>query len=168
MQPSHQNEKTSNMKSTYDISNLPQIPGSEVAILQAEWYSEYSDTMVKHCSEILTAAGVSTIHHQLLPGTHELPLAARDIIRAHPKIDAVILFGIVIKGETYHFEMILDTVSRGIERVMFEEDTPIINEIIPAYTLDQVEARTKDDETNKGREAALAAVKVITMRSTPR
>lgn len=153
------------MKSTYDTSNLAQIPGAEVAILQSEWYSEYSDVMVNHCRQLLEKAQVSQIHHHVLPGTLELPFAARQVARTHKNLDAIIVFGIVVRGETKHFDMIVDMISRGFERVMFEEDIPLIIEVLPVENIEQAKSRCADDESNKGREAAICCAKMIAWRA---
>jgi 6,7-dimethyl-8-ribityllumazine synthase len=60
--------------------------------------------------------------------------------------------------------MIFEITSRGFERVIFEEDTPLIIEMLPVTSIDQVKARCGDDDSNKGIEAAIAAAKVIEFR----
>ncbi|MCI5064356.1 6,7-dimethyl-8-ribityllumazine synthase [bacterium] len=152
------------MKCDYDAGEMPKIRGARIALLQAEWYEEYSDLMVKQCTEMLQLAEAEPVICEKLPGTLELPLAARDMKRANPDLEAIILFGIIIRGETEHFQMILDITSKAIERLIFEEDIPVINEIIPAENVDQVIARCSDNSANKGREAAIAAAKVISWR----
>jgi len=149
------------MKSTYDTTILTQVPGAQVAILQSEWYAEYTDVCIAHCRAILDQAGAAAPHCHRLPGALELPFAARHVSRSIPTLEAIIVFGIVLRGETQHFDMILDMISRGFERVMFEEDIPIIVEVLPVETIEQAKARCADDDSNKGREAALAALKMI-------
>jgi 6,7-dimethyl-8-ribityllumazine synthase len=152
------------MKSTYDISTVPQAPGSQIAILQSEWYSEYTDECIKHCKAILADGGAASPELHRLPGALELPFAARQVARQTPNLDAIVVFGIILRGETQHFDMIVNMISRGFERVMFEENIPIIVEVLPVENIEQARARCADDDSNKGREAALAALKMIQWR----
>lgn len=146
---------------------MPPIPGAKVAILQAKWYREYIDSMVAKCVAMLVNAQCPQPEIHLLPGSFELPLAAQTLIRNAPKeapYDAIICFGGLMKGETYHFEMIANECSRGFGQVMLSEGIPIIMEVIPATNISQLEARSRDDAFNKGIEAALATAEIIAWR----
>ena len=152
------------MKTNIPVEALPKISGAEIAILQSTWHREYSDSMIRHCTELLQTADCGQTAHHELPGAMELPLAARTVARRNPRLEAIIVFGIVVRGETAHFDMIVDLCARGFERVMFEEDIPIIIELLPVESEKQAADRCGDDENNKGREAALAAAQVIHWR----
>ncbi len=155
------------MQVLLDEKTMPRIPGAKIAILQAKWYREHIDGMVSKCTEMLLAADCPQPEHYILPGSLELPLAAQTIMRSAPKdkpYDAIIVFGAIMKGETYHFEMIADACSRDFGQVMLSEGIPIIMEVIPITTMEQLAARSKDDGFNKGIEAALAAAEIITWR----
>jgi 6,7-dimethyl-8-ribityllumazine synthase len=156
------------MQVQLDPTAIPQIPGARIAILQAKWYREHVDNMVKKCEEILAMAGCEKPEHHILPGSLELPLAAQTLIRSgvnqKKPYDAVICFGAIMKGETYHFEMIMDECIRGLGQVMLAENTPIIVEVIPVTKLEQLIARSQNDAFNKGVEAALAAAEIVTWR----
>ncbi len=150
-----------------DPNAMPLIPGAKVAILQARWYREYIDSMVAKCKSLLMEAQCPEPEFHLLPGSFELPLAAQTLIRNAPvdkPYDAIICFGGLMKGETYHFEMIANECSRGFGQVMLTEGVPIIMEVIPATNVQQLEARSRDDAFNKGIEAALATAEIITWR----
>lgn len=155
------------MQVKLDPKSIPSIPGARVAILQAKWYREQIDMMVAKCVSILRTADCPEPEHHILPGSLELPLAARYLIRNATKdkpYDAIVCFGAIMKGETYHFDMIMDECTRGLGQVMLSEDVPIIIEVIPVSTVDQLVARSKDDEFNKGIEAALATAEIIDWR----
>jgi 6,7-dimethyl-8-ribityllumazine synthase len=79
-------------------------------------------------------------------------------------LEAIIVFGIIVKGDTYHFDMVKNLCMSGLERVMFECDIPIINEIIPVDSLEYIKARAGDNDKNKGIEAGKAAVEIIDWR----
>lgn len=150
------------MQHAYDTSNLPKIDGARVAILQSKWHSEHTDLMVKKCADLLTAVG-STADVHVLPGALELPLAA-DRLAKTKRYDAIVCFGVIMKGETYHFDLILQMVELGFVRAMHDNDMPILIEILPVTNMAQVEARSADNEFNKGYEAGLAAIDIIKWR----
>ncbi len=146
------------------ITDLPEIAGARIAIVQSKWYSEHTDLMVEKCTQILRSCKAEVEHH-VLPGALELPLACQGLARTR-RYDAIVCIGVVIKGETRHFDMIVDEVGRGLGQVMLNEDVPIIVEVIPADNEEQVIARTSDDEYNKGIEAGVAACEIVSWRRT--
>jgi 6,7-dimethyl-8-ribityllumazine synthase len=150
-----------------DRTDIPAIPDARIAILQAKWYRSHVDQMVAMCRGLLAKAGSAEPEHHILPGSLELPLAAQALIRARAKsspLDAVICFGAIMKGDTYHFEMISNECIRGLGEVILAEGVPIIVEVIPVTTVEQLIARSRDDRFNKGIEAALAAAEIIEWR----
>ncbi len=150
------------MQHNYTTEDLPKIDGAKIGILQSKWHSEHTDLMVKKCTEILQAAGAQSEVH-LLPGALELPLAA-DRLGKTKRYDALIVFGVIMKGETFHFDLILRMIEQGFVRVMHDNDLPILIEVLPVTSIEHVEARTGDNDNNKGIEAALAAIEVIKWR----
>ncbi len=120
--------------------------------------------MERKCREILTAAGCALIETHVVPGCLEIPLAARWLKQRTPGLDAIVVFGVILKGDTYHFEMVKNLCMSGLERVMFECDVPIINEVLPVDRIEYAAERAADDHKNKGIEAALAAVEIIEWR----
>ena len=95
-----------------------------------------------------------------------MPLAAADLLATdvHEEIDAVICFGVIVKGETLHFEMISNECMRGLGNVMLQYRRPVIVEILPVFEMAHAQARAADDEFNKGYEAAAAAIEMIAWR----
>lgn len=152
------------MQVSYDARGVVHIPRGRVAILHAEYYREPIARMVEACTAVLAESGCEPPQVFSVPGCVELPLAARRIARLGKGFEAIICFGIIIKGDSYHFDIVMDTATRGLAQVMMEEDTPVIMEIIPADTMAIIEARTGRDRNNKGIEAAVSATKVIAWR----
>lgn len=150
------------MQSIADTTNLPDIDDARIAIVQSKWYHEYTDLMVDKCTEILRSCNAEVEHH-VLPGALELPLACQGLARTR-RYDAIVCIGVILNGETRHFDMVVDEVGRGLGQVMLNEDVPVIVEVIPAETVDQVVARTSDDEYNKGISAGVAACETISWR----
>lgn len=151
-------------QTAYDLRDIPQIPDAEIAIIQSKWHSNYSDVMVSKCIAALEATACKTPSVHQLPGCFELPLAARDVARNNKSLEAIIVFGIIIKGDTYHFEMVMEETVRGLGKVMFECNIPVINEILPVTSEQQVIDRCGDNDSNKGLEAAIAAAEMISWR----
>lgn len=155
------------MKTQVDTASLPAIkaPG-RICILKSKWYPEHVESMARACEAILSQAGYSDIEQYTLPGSLEIPLAARDLLAEDGagKIDAVICFGVIVKGDTLHFEMISEESMRGLGQVMHEFRRPVVVEILPVFDIQQAIDRSSDDEFNKGIEAAVAALEMIHWR----
>jgi 6,7-dimethyl-8-ribityllumazine synthase len=96
----------------------------------------------------------------------EIPLAARDLLAqdVEQQIDAIICFGVIIKGDTLHFEMISEESMRGLGSVMHDFRRPVVVEILPVFTMQQAVDRASDDEFNKGIEAGVAAIEMVAWR----
>jgi 6,7-dimethyl-8-ribityllumazine synthase len=151
------------MRVEFTPDAMPPILGARIAILQAKWYREHVDKMVETCIKLLDEAGSLPPERHILPGSLELPLAAQTLLRRSSTLryDAVICFGAIMKGETYHFEMIMNECIRGLGHVALTEGVPIIVEVIPIANIEQLIARSSNDPFNKGIEAALAAAEII-------
>ncbi len=145
--------------STHDL--LPKIPKAQVAIVQSKWHREYSDKMVEKCLEVLTQAGAPEPERHLLPGALELPLAARLLLNNNQKLEAVIAFGIIVKGETDHYEVVRDGCTRGLIETSLLFEVPVIIEVLPVLDIKQAADRCGDNEFNKGYEAGRCAVEMI-------
>ena len=101
------------------------------------------------------------------PGAFELPLVARAFANAG-KVDAVLCFGAVIRGDTGHYDFVAGECASGIQRVQLDTGVPIVFGVLTTDTLDQALERSEPDETNKGREAALTGIEMVRLlRSGP-
>ncbi len=92
-----------------------------------------------------------------VPGSFEVPYAAKKLLMSLPKPDAIIALGCIVKGETSHDQYLAASVTDALMRLSLDHETPVASGVITANTLDQAIARTKG-ELNRGREAALAAL----------
>ena len=150
-----------------DLSDLPAIenPG-KIAILKSKWYPELNTRLADTCAGVLQAHGYAQVERHTLPGSLALPLAAADLLASdiEEQIDAIVCFGIIVKGETLHFEMITNECMRGLGEVMRQYRRPIIVEILPVLEIAHAQARAGEDEFNKGYEAAAAAIEMIAWR----
>jgi len=154
-------------KTVVDLSGLPEIqdPG-RIAILKSKWYPDIVDSLSSTCEAVLAERGFQSVEVHTLPGSLELPLAAADLLATDKagEIDAVICFGVIVKGETLHFEMISGECMRGLGEVMLQYRRPVIVEVLPVFDIEDARSRAGDDEFNKGYEAAAAAIEMIAWR----
>ena len=157
------------MQTSYDVSNLPEVknPG-RIAILKSKWYPEYVESMAAACDQTLRAYGYTQIEQHTLPGSLELPLAARDLLATDidNSLDAIVCFGVIIKGATLHFEMISNECMRGLGELMHEFRRPIVVEVLPVFKEEDAQARSADDDSNKGFEAAACAIEMVAWRQS--
>ena len=101
------------------------------------------------------------------PGAFELPLVARAFAHAG-KVDAVLCFGAVIRGDTGHYDFVAGECASGIQRVQLDTGVPVVFGVLTTDTLQQALERSEPDETNKGREAALTGIEMVRLlRSGP-
>lgn len=140
--------------------------GLKIAIVRTDYHKELIDTLEKHCRETLVANGVvaENVETFVVPGSWEIPLMVQEIAKSK-KFDAIVTFGIIVKGDTHHFDMIANEVGRALMQVSLEYSIPVALEILAVYKKEDAEVRAGDTEHNKGREGATA---VLTMLSALR
>lgn len=141
------------------LEDFHQIGHTKVAIITAMWHPQYIAQMVARARQALLAVGVEAadISVHSLPGSLELPYAARCLFEAQPDLDAIIAFGIVLKGATTHDDSVIATVVDGFSRVSDRFNKPIINEVIGVKALEDAADRADD----KGIEAVFALSELI-------
>lgn len=140
-----------------------QIPGARIAIIASLWHGEIIEAMIERASSELAGLGVAAgdlfVHR--LPGSMELPFAARRLFETDPTLDAIIAFGVVLKGATTHDDSVIHQVLSGFAEVSSKFGKPIINEVIGVTNLDDARKRADDSESNKGFEAAFALSELL-------
>lgn len=147
------------MKKSHSTENIERIEGAHVALLQARWHSEHTDRMVDACRSLLEKAGCERIDQHVVPGAYELPLAAK-LLAKRGTYEAIVIFGAVVRGETDHYQVIVETCTRELGKVMYDFEIPVIMELMPVSDIQQLVARSSG-EHNKGFEAALAAAEMV-------
>jgi 6,7-dimethyl-8-ribityllumazine synthase len=98
-----------------------------------------------------------------VPGSFELPLACR-WAAATGRFDAVLAFGVLIRGETEHFRLVAETSTRGLLDVMLATGVPVVDGVLAVHDAAQAEARSGGVIGNRGSEVALAAVAMANLR----
>ncbi len=97
-----------------------------------------------------------------VPGAFEIPVCALKLAKKR-NIGAVICLGAVIRGETYHFEIVSNGMAQGIVRAGLMTGKPVILGVLTADTVNQAYERSREDGNNKGQEAASAAVSMVNL-----
>jgi 6,7-dimethyl-8-ribityllumazine synthase len=133
-----------------------------IAIVRTDYHEAYVSSLEKYAIRTLVNNGVEekNIQSIVVPGAWEIPLAVKKVAETK-KFDAVITFGVVLKGDTLHFEMIANEVGRALMQLSLEFGIPVALEVLAVFDLKQAEERTRADDTNKGIEAATAVLKTL-------
>lgn len=132
--------------------------GSElhIGIAVASWNQAITDRLLRGATERCEELGVGTVTVLRVPGALELPLAAMKL--AEVGCDAVVAIGTVIKGDTDHYEIVVNESSSGISRVALDTGIPVANAILAVHEIGDALDRAQEGEANKGVEAVNAAV----------
>ena len=131
-----------------------------VGIVQARFNAPITDRLAQACLTQLEELGVSVKHidHVSVPGALEIPVALQAMARRR-NFDALVAIGCVIRGETYHFELVCNESAAGLTRVALDNETPIVNAILTVEN----EAQAADRAEEKGRDAARVAVEMANL-----
>lgn len=142
----------------------PQLPdmtaaGARVTVVAALWHTEIMATLIAGAERACAEAG-ATCEVARVPGSFELPLAAQ---RATATSDAVVVLGVVIRGETPHFDYVCSGVTHGVMDVMLRTDTPVGFGVLTCDTEAQAIARSgaPGSREDKGYEATQAALALL-------
>lgn len=153
------------MRQGIDETKIPRIEGAKIAILKSSWYPDVVESLADACRTALAKAGCSSVSEHTLPGAFELPFAVHRLVhKVGQRFDAIICLGVILKGDTLHFEIIAPEVFTGLARLSLEIDIPILVEILPVLELRHAVERASKDEFNKGLAAASAAAEIIAWR----
>ena len=131
-----------------------------IVIVQARFNESITNALAAACRETLLDLGVQAEHitQVSVPGALEVPLALMALAE-RDEFDALIALGCIIRGETYHFELVANESGAGVSRVGLDYGIPIANAILTTENLDQAVAR----QTEKGRDAAYVAVEMANL-----
>lgn len=145
------------------VEQFHKIPAAKIAIIAAMWHRDCVDAMIARAKQELLALDVqeSNISVHFIPGSLELPYAARSLFEADSELDAVIAFGVVLKGATTHDDAVIQTVVDGFSRVSDRFHKPIINEVIGVTSIEDARQRSDDSIANKGVEAVFALSELL-------
>jgi 6,7-dimethyl-8-ribityllumazine synthase len=140
------------------------LPGAKVAIISSSWHLDICNDLIAGAKRALSEAQVGTVEVQFVPGSFEIPLAAQYAFEAG--FDAVVALGLVLKGETPHFDYVCQGVTQGVIDVSLKHSKPIGYGVLMCNDLDQAidrcgRATSKED---KGYDSAVAALELLHLR----
>ena len=136
--------------------------GLRVGIIKTRWNTKHVENLVNGAKESLKECNVTTIFETEVPGSYELPLAAR-LLALSGTVDAIICTGVLIKGETKHFEYICDAVSSGLMTVGLQTTTPVVFGVLTCLNEEQVISRSCGDN-NHGCDWGKTAVEMALLK----
>jgi 6,7-dimethyl-8-ribityllumazine synthase len=135
-----------------------------VAIVAARYNERLVDALLSQVIQRLRTAGVKErrIAVARVPGSNELPIAAQ-LLAARRKPDVVVALGVLIRGDTIHYELIAEASAQALQRVALDARVPVINGIVVSETKAQAEARCLGG-INRGSEFAAAALEMAALK----
>ncbi len=153
--------------SQYDINSVPDAENMRFGIVVAEWNFEVTGALAKGAAETLKKHGAKeeNIILKYVPGTFELPLGGQ-FFAEHENVDAIILLGCVIQGETRHFDYICEGVAQGTKDLNLKYNKPFIFGVLTTDNQQQALDRAGGKHGNKGDEAAVTAIKMIALKNS--
>jgi 6,7-dimethyl-8-ribityllumazine synthase len=150
---------------SYSDGEREALEGAEFAVVSASFYPDLCERLVNGAVEAFAEAGVSpaSVRQFPVPGAFELPLAARWCAETGA-FAGVACLGVVIRGETDHYDFVCGEAARGIQSVALDTGIPCSFGVITCESREQAEARAGGDKRDQGRNAALAVLRMALMR----
>jgi 6,7-dimethyl-8-ribityllumazine synthase len=131
--------------------------GLTLGIVGSRWHADLVDQLIDRAQAAAKACGVDDVHVTRVAGAVELPVVAQALAR---RCDAVVALGVVIKGETEHFEYVCDSVTTGLTRIALDEGTPVGHGVLTVHSMGQARDRAglEDSIEDKGWATTVAAL----------
>ncbi len=141
----------------------------KVGIVKARWNDLITDRLEQGALQRLKQFGVTEqqVVSVTCPGSYEIPYSARQLIK-HTAVEGVICLGVVIRGDTPHFDYVAGAVNSGIQQLNVEFDKPAIFGVLTTDSTEQALERAGIKAGNKGAEAAEALVEMISLSAAIR
>lgn len=141
--------------------SVPQLPHLKAVVISAAWHPEICDALVSGAVRGFQAAGINNPTKRTVAGSFELPLAAQ--LAFDEGFDVAVIVGLVLRGETPHFDYVCQGVTQGVMDVSLSCSKPIGFGVLMCDNLEQATARAglPGSKEDKGYDSALAALSVI-------
>lgn len=148
---------------------IPAVPemdasGLRLAIVASTWHATVCNALLDGARRVADDAGIPNPTVIRVHGAIEIPVVAQELARNH---DAVVALGVVIRGQTPHFDYVCDAVTQGLTRVSLDASTPVANGVLTVNDVDQAidRAGLPGSAEDKGAQAAAAALSTaLTLR----
>ncbi|MBI3955563.1 6,7-dimethyl-8-ribityllumazine synthase, partial [Candidatus Gottesmanbacteria bacterium] len=137
------------------------INNIKIAIVSSTFRKKVSDNLERNCLATFKKAGITRNQIDIfrVPGSFEIPLLVKKLAKKRI-YNAIITFGAIVKGDTYHFEQISNECAKGCMEVSLQYEIPVIFEVLSVYKLKDALDRATRSKENKGVEAALTALEM--------
>lgn len=131
--------------------------GLRLGLVATRWHQQVTDQLLDRALATAARCGVADVVTVRVAGAVELPVVVQELAR---HCDAVVALGVVVRGDTPHFEYVCDAVTAGLTRIALDEGTPVGNGVLTTNTSEQAHDRAgfSDSAEDKGRDATLAAL----------
>lgn len=153
--------------SDYDKNTVPNGADYKIGIVVSEWNSSITDALLSGAKTALLENGVKPesiiIYH--VPGTFELPLGCQ-LVLDNTDVDGVIAIGVVIQGETKHFDFVCQGATQGLMNVGLEYNSPVMYCVLTDNNIEQSMARSGGVHGNKGTDTAIACLKMVALKKS--
>ncbi|MGI9616291.1 MAG: 6,7-dimethyl-8-ribityllumazine synthase [Acidimicrobiales bacterium] len=134
--------------------------GLRIGVVKARWNAEVVDRLARGVDRGLASLGVTDIVVQSVPGSFEIPFAAK-ALAVSDTVDAVVCIGCVIRGETTHYELVAGECGRGVQQAQLDTGVPVLFGVLTVEDQAQADARSEGPGGhNVGEEAAVGAVEM--------
>ena len=145
---------------------VPQAPHAKVAIISSSWHLDICNDLIAGAERALKAAKVKKISVKFVPGSFEIPLAAQHAFEKG--YDAVVAVGLVLEGETPHFDYVCQGVTQGIMNLSLAQSKPIGFGVLTVETVTQAIARSgvAGSSEDKGFDATVAALELLRVKDS--
>lgn len=137
------------------------LAGKRIGIVSSQWHLEICEALVAGAKRAVIAAGINEVTVRTVAGSFEIPLAAQEML--DDGYDAVVTVGLVLRGETPHFDYVCQGVTSGVMNVMLSRGKPIGFGVLMCDNLEQAHARSglPGSKEDKGYDAAIAALDML-------
>lgn len=154
------------MSPAHGVPDLPELDasGMRLAIVASTWHQKICDALLDSAIRVAKDAGVRKPTVARVLGAIEIPVVAQELARNH---DAVVALGVVIRGQTPHFDYVCDAVTQGLTRVSLDASTPVANGVLTTDNEEQAldRAGLPSSAEDKGAQATAAALSTaLTLR----
>ena len=153
--------------SQYDVNSVPSAESMRFGVVVAEWNQEITFALAQGAVDTLKKHGATdeNILVKYVSGSFELPLGGQYFAELE-NVDAIILLGCVIQGETRHFDFICQGVTQGTVDLNLKYNKPFIFGVLTTENQQQALDRAGGKHGNKGDEAAVTAIKMVALKSS--
>lgn len=155
-------EDPDNLKSGYCPagSRGKRLHGSRIAILATQWNIELVDALTDGARRALHDEGIHEFREYRVPGALELPLMTESLMRKR-QCDALVALGIIIRGDTIHFDLVAKECFRGLREASQRHLIPLGVGVLTVHDVRQATERSGRDHRNKGYEATMTALELL-------